>query len=62
MWVAGDLLFLAALGLAIAAWMRHEDIVTARVDAELAAQRAARRGGSAAGQAAPGVDGRPLHG
>jgi putative membrane protein len=75
MWVAGDLLFLAALGLTIAAWMRHEDIVTARVDAELAALRAARgvrgdgsapsenraRGGSA-GQAAPGVDGRPLHG
>ena len=78
MWIAGDLLFLAALGLTIAAWMRHEDIVTARVDAELAAQRAARgvrgggsappenthgvRGGGSAGQAAPGVDGRPLHG
>jgi putative copper resistance protein D len=47
MWVAGDLLFLTATGLALAAWMRHEDIVTARVDAELAAQRAARRAAAA---------------
>jgi cytochrome c oxidase assembly factor CtaG len=43
MWVVGDLLFLVATGLAIAAWMRHEEVVTARVDAELAAQRARAR-------------------
>jgi len=48
MWVAGDLLFLAATGFAIAAWMRDEEKVTARVDAELAAQRAARRAAAAA--------------
>jgi cytochrome c oxidase assembly factor CtaG len=42
MWIVGDLIFLVATGLGIAAWMRHEDIVTARVDAELAAQRRAR--------------------
>jgi len=52
MWVAGDLLLLVATGLAIAAWMRNEDRVTARVDAELAAQRAARR--AAAAEAAGG--------
>jgi cytochrome c oxidase assembly factor CtaG len=49
MWIGGDLIFLAATGLAIAAWMRHEDVVTARVDAELAAQRRA----AAAAQAPP---------
>ncbi|HEX6676486.1 MAG TPA: cytochrome c oxidase assembly protein [Actinomycetes bacterium] len=40
MWIGGDLVFLAATVLGIAAWMRHEDVVTARIDAELAAQRA----------------------
>jgi cytochrome c oxidase assembly factor CtaG len=43
MWVVGDLLFLAATILAIAAWMRHEEVVTARIDAELDAQRARAR-------------------
>jgi putative copper resistance protein D len=55
MWIGGDLIFLLATGLAIAAWMRHEDVVTARVDAELAAQRAAAaaRAQPDSGQAAP---------
>jgi putative membrane protein len=54
MWIGGDLVFLAATGLAIAAWMRHEEVVTARIDAELAAQRRA-----AAAAQAPSEPGRP---
>ncbi len=54
MWVAGDLLFLVALILGVADWMRHEDKVTARIDAELAAQRAARA--AAAARAEPPAD------
>ena len=53
MWIVGDLLLLTATGLAIAAWMRNEEIVTARVDAELAAQRAARKAAAAAAQPRP---------
>jgi cytochrome c oxidase assembly factor CtaG len=49
MWIGGDLIFLLATGLAIAAWMRHEEVVTARIDAELAVQRRA----SAAAKAPP---------
>ncbi len=56
MWIVGDLMFLLATGLAIAAWMRHEEVVTARIDAELAAQRA--RSATPAQPAAP-EPGRP---
>lgn len=42
MWIGGDLVFLLATVLGIAAWMRHEEVVTARIDAELAAERRAR--------------------
>jgi putative copper resistance protein D len=42
MWVGGDLAFLAAMAVVIAAWMRYEDRRTARLDARLAAERAAR--------------------
>jgi cytochrome c oxidase assembly factor CtaG len=54
MWVVGDLLFLTATGLAIAAWMRHEEVVTARVDAELDAQRARARARAAQPPPEPG--------
>ncbi len=40
MWVGGDLLMLTAIGLAIAAWARHEERATARLDAQLDAARA----------------------
>ncbi|HVE63333.1 MAG TPA: cytochrome c oxidase assembly protein [Mycobacteriales bacterium] len=40
MWVGGDLLNLAAIGLGLAAWMRHEGRATARLDAQLDANRA----------------------
>ncbi len=42
MWAGGDLLMLTAIGLAIAAWMRHETRATERLDARLDALRAGR--------------------
>jgi putative membrane protein len=42
MWVGGDLAFLTAMALVLAGWMRYEDRRTARLDARLAAERAAR--------------------
>jgi putative copper resistance protein D len=43
MWLGGDLLFLGALLLGVAAWMRAEERSTARVDRRLDAERAAIR-------------------
>jgi putative copper resistance protein D len=43
MWVGGDLIFLAAMGAVVAAWVRHEDRRTARLDARLDAEAAAQR-------------------
>jgi putative membrane protein len=42
MWVIGDLAFLAGMAVVVLAWMRHEERRTARLDARLAAERAAR--------------------
>lgn len=42
MWVGGDLAFLVAMAIVIAGWMRYEDRRTARLDARLGAERAAR--------------------
>lgn len=42
MWVVGDLAFLAGMAVVVLAWMRHEERRTARLDARLAAERAAR--------------------
>ena len=42
MWVAGDLAFLAGMALVVLLWMRHEERRTVRLDARLAAERAAR--------------------
>ncbi|MEP6680235.1 MAG: cytochrome c oxidase assembly protein [Chloroflexota bacterium] len=42
MWVGGDLAFLAGMVVVIAGWMAYEDRRTARLDARLAAERAAR--------------------
>jgi putative membrane protein len=42
MWVVGDLAFLAGMAIVALAWMRHEERRTARIDARLAAERAAR--------------------
>jgi putative membrane protein len=41
MWVIGDLAFLAGMAVVVLAWMRHEERRTARMDARLAAERAA---------------------
>ena len=41
MWVFGDLIFLIAMGWVVAAWVRHEDRRTARLDARLDAEAAA---------------------
>lgn len=38
MWVGGDVVFLLAMGLVVAAWVRQEDRRTARLDARLDAQ------------------------
>jgi putative copper resistance protein D len=43
MWVGGDLVFLAAMGGVVVAWVRHEDRRTARLDARLDAEAAGRR-------------------
>jgi len=42
MWVFGDIAFLVGMAIVVAAWMRHEERRTARIDARLAAERAAR--------------------
>lgn len=42
MWVVGDLAFLAAMALVVWLWVRHEERRTVRLDARLAAERAAR--------------------
>lgn len=43
MWMGGDLVFLSAVFLLVAAWMRHEDRRTAGEDRRLAGERAAIR-------------------
>jgi putative copper resistance protein D len=43
MWLGGDLLFLFAILLGVGAWMRAEDVATAREDRRLDAERAAIR-------------------
>lgn len=42
MWVVGDLGFLAGMAFIVVLWMRHEERRTVRLDARLAADRAAR--------------------
>jgi putative copper resistance protein D len=43
MWLAGDLLFIAAIGAILAGWMRHEARDTARADRQADEERAAIR-------------------
>lgn len=42
MWVVGDLAFLAGMAVVVVLWVRHEERRTRRLDARLAAERAAR--------------------
>ena len=42
MWAGGDLVFLVALVLTVAVWLRSEEAAAKRVDARLARHRAAR--------------------
>jgi putative copper resistance protein D len=42
MWVVGDVAFLACMAVVVVLWMRHEERRTVRLDARLAAERAAR--------------------
>lgn len=42
MWVVGDMAFLAGMAVVVALWVRHEERRTSRLDARLAADRAAR--------------------
>ncbi|HEX2140767.1 MAG TPA: cytochrome c oxidase assembly protein [Candidatus Limnocylindria bacterium] len=42
MWVVGDMAFLAGMAVVVLLWMRQEERRTARIDARLAAERAAR--------------------
>lgn len=42
MWVFGDVAFLLGMAIVVAMWVRHEERSTARLDARLAAERAAR--------------------
>jgi cytochrome c oxidase assembly factor CtaG len=51
MWVVGDLGFLAGMAVVVLAWMRHEERRTVRLDARLAAERAAAAGSTAGGPA-----------
>jgi cytochrome c oxidase assembly factor CtaG len=43
MWICGDILFLTSMGLILAGWMRHEQVVEAATDRRLDAERAAIR-------------------
>ncbi len=43
MWLAGDLLYITAIGLILAGWMRHESRDTARADRQADVERAAIR-------------------
>lgn len=43
MWLAGDLLFIAAIGAILAGWMRHEERDTGRADRQADVERAAIR-------------------
>jgi putative copper resistance protein D len=45
MWAGGDLVFVVALILAVAVWLRHEEREGLREDARLARQRVARERG-----------------
>jgi cytochrome c oxidase assembly factor CtaG len=45
MWVFGDLAFLAGMIGVVVAWMRFEDVRTARLDARLDAEERARLAG-----------------
>jgi cytochrome c oxidase assembly factor CtaG len=47
MWVFGDVVFLVAMGAVVAGWVRYEDRRTARLDARLDAEQAAREGRAA---------------
>jgi putative copper resistance protein D len=42
MWVGGDIVFLIGMGAVVAAWVRHEDRRTARLDARLDAEARSR--------------------
>lgn len=46
MWVMGDMAFLAGMAVVVALWVRHEERRTSRLDARLAADRAARGEGA----------------
>jgi putative membrane protein len=46
MWVMGDVVFLTAMAAVVAGWVRHEDRRTARIDARLDAEQAARDRGA----------------
>lgn len=48
MWAGGDGVFVLALVLTVAAWLRHEERANKREDARLARQRAAARATAAA--------------
>jgi hypothetical protein len=41
MWVMGDMAFLAGMAVVVALWVRYEERRTSRLDARLAAERAA---------------------
>ena len=47
MWVVGDIAFLVGMASWSRIWVRHEDRRTARLDARLAAERAAAGDGAA---------------
>lgn len=55
MWVFGDIAFLAGMAIVVVLWMRHEERRTVRLDARLAAERAAR-GEKVWGPRAAGAD------
>jgi cytochrome c oxidase assembly factor CtaG len=50
MWAGGDLAFVVALLVTVAAWLRHEERENLREDARLARQKSAREEAVAAAQ------------
>jgi putative membrane protein len=56
MWAGGDLLFLIAMGFAVAAWLRHEESEGERLDARLDLRAATLEAGSGPARAAETTD------
>lgn len=54
MWIMGDMMFLFAMALIGASWMKHEELETKRVDRQIARERAEEKAAREAAASGPG--------